>query len=320
MIRYILKRMIIPLDMVIIPFVVFSGLLLKMVRRVGLKRMKISRSILLKIGVLPVRDHYYEPLFHSRHLIRPLEEDRQLPGVDLCEADQLRNLNALVYGTETRAWPDHAVDNESFHFDNGNFEGGDAEYWYNMIRYYKPHRIVEIGSGHSTKLARLAIEANQTEDPEYRCDHICIEPYEAAWLEASGTRVIRKKVESIDKDIFRQLGKNDMLFIDSSHVIRPQGDVLYVYQEILPILSVGVIVHIHDIFTPKDYPRLWVLEEIRLWNEQYLVEAFLSFNPSWKVVGALNHLKHRHFNALKKVCPHLTPGNEPGSLYILRIK
>src|SRR5690606_29222842 len=99
-----------------------------------------------------------------------------------------------------------------------------------------------------------------------------------------GVEVLRKKVEDIPLEYFRQLQPNDVLFIDSSHVIRPQGDVLYEFLELLPDLPSGVFVHIHDIFTPFDYPEDWVKDHVRLWNEQYLLEAFLSFNRDFRIV------------------------------------
>ncbi|MGH8229988.1 MAG: class I SAM-dependent methyltransferase, partial [Steroidobacteraceae bacterium] len=92
------------------------------------------------------------------------------------------------------------------------------------------------------------------------------------------------------------------------------------YLEILPSLAAGVIVHVHDIFSPRDYPRGWVLGELKLWNEQYLLEAFLAHNRAWKIVGALNFLKHRHYEALARVCPYLSPEREPGSFYIEKIE
>ena len=77
--------------------------------------------------------------------------------------------------------------------------------------------------------------------------------------------------------------------------------------------------HVHDIFSPKDYPRQWLEEEIKFWNEQYLVEAFLSYNRSWKIIGALNYLHHNHYEKLKTRAPFLTPEREPGSLYIQKV-
>ena len=88
--------------------------------------------------------------------------------------------------------------------------------------------------------------------------------------------------------------KNDILFIDSSHIIRPQGDVLFEYLEILPILNPGVVVHIHDIFSPKDYLDNWIINDHLFWNEQYLLEAFLSFNNNSPFIdGLLNALKNK---------------------------
>jgi hypothetical protein len=108
------------------------------------------------------------------------------------------------------------------------------------------------------------------------------------------------------------------LFIDSSHVIRPQGDVVVEYLQILPRLSEGVIVGIHDIFTPRDYPRAWLVGRASLWDEQYLVEAFLTHNSAWEVMIAANVLFHDHRGALAAVCPYLTLDREPSSLYLRR--
>ena len=83
----------------------------------------------------------------------------------------------------------------------------------------------------------------------------------------------RQVVEAVEKSVFQQLEADDLLFIDSSHVIRPQGDVLCEFLEILPTLKKGVIVHLHDVFTPRDYPKAWVVDRVRMWNEQYLMEA-----------------------------------------------
>lgn len=129
----------------------------------------------------------------------------------------------------------------------------------------------------------------------------------------------RQVVEAVEKSVFQQLEADDLLFIDSSHVIRPQGDVLCEFLEILPTLKKGVIVHIHDVFTPRDYPKAWVVDKVRMWNEQYLMEALLSGNPHWKIIGAVNFLYHDHFNALKTACPFLSKDREPGSFYIQKV-
>ena len=111
-----------------------------------------------------------------------------------------------------------------------------------MVRHFKPQCIIEIGSGSSTLMVRNAIARNKSDNPQYRCRHMCIEPYEQPWLEKTEVELIRDKVENVDKSFFQQLGPNDILFIDSSHIIRPQGDVLFEYLELLPTLASGVLV------------------------------------------------------------------------------
>jgi hypothetical protein len=132
--------------------------------------------------------------------------------------------------------------------------------------------------------------------------------------------VIRRRVELVDRSVFSGLGKNDILFIDSSHVIRPQGDVVTEYLEILPTLRSGVLVHVHDVFSPFDYLDEWILKVARFWNEQYLLEAFLTQNREFRVLGALNLLKHRHFDSLTTCFPVLArqPEREPGSFWMVR--
>ena len=136
------------------------------------------------------------------------------------------------------------------------------------------------------------------------------------WLEKTEVTVIRKKVEDIDISFFSELGDGDILFIDSSHIIRPEGDVLFEYLQLLPTLKKGVIVHIHDIFSPRNYKDSWLRDDVLFWNEQYLLEAFLTHNTSWKVIASLNNLHHNHYEFLKKVCPFLTHDREPGSFYL----
>jgi hypothetical protein len=315
--RGLLKTPII--DILILPAVVASALVLRFVRRIGVHKFPISKRAMLSVGLMPIRDHYYEPLFQKKHLLKPLSAERNLPGIDWNISAQLALLDTFQYEQELEILKDGYSDELTFHFQNGAFGAGDAEFWYQIIRTKKPARIIEIGSGNSTKLARAAILQNQLDDPTYNCEHTCIEPYEMPWLEKLGIGIIRQKVEEVDPILFDQLGHNDILFIDSSHIIRPQGDVLYEYLELLPSLKPGVIVHVHDIFSPRDYPEEWVLDEIRFWNEQYLLEAFLTSNLSWKILAGVNYLHHNHFEKLSQKCPKLKVDHEPGSFYMQKL-
>ena len=307
------------LDLLLIPLVVPAGVLLKAVRRVGLQRLPMCRRLLLSIGVLPLRRHYYEPFIRPEDLRHPLDRERELPGIHWNVPAQLELLSTLRYAGEVQTL---LADNSGafgFRLHNESFESGDAEFLYQVIRALKPRSIIEVGSGQSTRIARAAIKKNSEELAGYKCHHTCIEPYEAPWLESLGVNVLRQRVEDVDSALFGTLGRNDLLFIDSSHIIRPQGDVLTEYLQILPTLKPGVVVHVHDVFSPRDYPDDWVFGKLLLWNEQYLLEAFLTNNIEWEVMAALNLLKHRHFEALQKVCPYLSGEREPGSIYIRKI-
>lgn len=169
---------------------------------------------------------------------------------------------------------------------NGTFPWGnpfytelDALALYSNIRTYRPRRIIEIGSGYSTHVALAAIERNQTGRIT------CIEPYPTAVLAqlSSSVEVLCQTAQQTPLTLFDDLTANDLLFIDSSHVSAFQSDVNHEIFEILPRLAPGVIVHVHDIFFPWDYPKSWVDERHWFWTEQYLLYAFLLQNPCWEV-------------------------------------
>lgn len=309
------------IDFALIPSAATAALVLRLIRQTGFGRMPLTLQVFRKVGIYPVLDHYYEPLFNPAHLRKPLSDDRELPGIDWNITEQLDLLKKFHFNDELVKFPVGRQADHEFYYRNGFFESGDAEFLYNMIRLFKPKRIFEIGSGQSTLLAASAVTANRSEDASYQCEHLCIEPYEVGWLDQLNVAVVRKPVETIDASLFQQLDKNDILFIDSSHMIRPQGDVLFEYFEILPILKPGVLIHIHDIFTPKDYLEEWI-QSVCFWNEQYLLEAFLSYNAEFKIIGALNFLKHHHPDELTAACPVLRDqfeSREPGSFWLRRV-
>lgn len=282
----------------------------------------LAEKIFMLCGILPVPDQYYQPLINpGKALKRSLRAPRNLPAIDFNDAGQLSLLAEFHYSEELETFPLGKVKDKTYFYNNLSFEAGDSEYLYNFIRHFKPGKIIEIGCGFSTLMARNAILKNQKEDPACQCEHTCIEPYEIDWLEELDVKVIRQKVEDVDIEVFKSLDKNDILFIDSSHIIRPQGDVLFEYLEVLPSLKDGVLVHVHDIFSPRDYPDAWVYEDHRLWNEQYLLEAFLSYNKDFRILGAVNYLFHTHRDQIFDKCPILKAQEalrEPASFWFVK--
>jgi hypothetical protein len=274
-----------------------------------------------RAGVSLRTTHYYEPSYRESDLPARTDIARPLPAINFNEYEQLDFLRQCRFADELRAIPVKKLSEKTFGYENGMYEHGDADMLYNMIRVYKPARIIEIGSGQSTLMARLAIEVNVSVDSSYSCQHICIEPYEMSWLEEIGIDIIRERVEQVKLSTFDVLQANDVLFIDSSHVIRPYGDVLREMNEIIPRVASKVMIHVHDIFTPHDYPEPWLRSQRRLWNEQYLLEAFLAYNSSYKIVCAMSWLKHKHFDAVAAACPMLTvnPNAEPGAFWFTKV-
>ena len=243
-------------DVVLYVLAIPAGFVMLLYRRIGSRRLPISTRVLRNIGVFPIRNHYYEPLFDDRHLANPLDTPRVLPGIDFNVSNQLELLRQMTYANEfTEFVQQQQADGSeaSFRFNNEAFESGDAEFLFQVIRHFRPNTIMEIGSGTSTKIARKALSLNAQEGGA-KTRHMCIEPYERPWLESFGDiELVRAKVEDCDIDWRSSLASGDLLFIDSSHVIRPQGDVLYEHLNILPQLRSAVIVHVHDIFSPRDY-------------------------------------------------------------------
>lgn len=241
-----------------------------------------------------------------------------MPGINFNEEGQLKLLEKLNYQTEFSNFVEsekNKLDANAFKIENGSFESGDAEFLFNIIRYTKPKKIIEVGCGTSTKIIQQALNLNENEQ-SYKALHVCIEPYERPWLaKFPNINLVRKKVESLDMKLFEELEDSDLLFIDSSHMVRPQGDVLHDYLTIIPSLKKGVYVHVHDIFTPHDYRESWIKEDVKFWNEQYVLEALLTGNQNLEIVATLNLLKHKHYSELHRICPYLTPDREPGSFY-----
>jgi predicted O-methyltransferase YrrM len=179
----------------------------------------------------------------------------------------------------------------------------DALVAYCMVRHFQPRLIIEVGSGFSSLVLGDAVAKNTDSSL------ICIEPFPREFLREGfpGLQsLIEQKVQDIDLDFFAQLESRDILFIDSSHTVKIGGDVNYLFLEVLPRLKPGVIVHVHDIFLPFEYRRDWVLDEFRFWTEQYLLQAFLTFNSEFEVLMANNYLNQYHEEALKAAFPDLS--------------
>ena len=111
---------------------------------------------------------------------------------------------------------------------------------------------------------------------------------------------------------FTELAAGDVLFIDSTHIVRTGGDVVFEFLEVLPRLAPGVVVHIHDIFLPDEYPRAWLKENAMFFNEQYLLQAFLCHNDRYEIVWTSSYMARRYPDRLREAFPSFATGRWPG--------
>jgi len=199
----------------------------------------------------------------------------------------------------------------------------DGQVLYCMLRRFKPARMIEVGSGASTRLSAAAPLKNASEEPgRPACDFTAIEPHPSPDLRAGFpglTRLIERKVQDVPLETFAELRENDVLFIDSSHVLAIGSDVQYEFLEVIPRLRPGVLIHVHDIFLPAEYPRRWVLDG-RFWDEQYLLQAFLAFNDRFEVLWAGHWMHLNHPEQLRAAFNTYDPTlAAPGSFWMRRV-
>lgn len=275
--------------------------------------------------VTPVE--YEEPIPYVASLKDNLWQKRsKLVGIDINEKGQfeLLSLFSSRFKEEYERLPrDRTSVPFQYYINNGYFECVDGQILYCMIRNFKPKRIFEIGSGNSTYLSAQALLMNKKENNQ-ECELVAIDPYPNDVL-CNGfpglSKLIAQKVQDINLSEFNKLEENDILFIDSSHVLKIGSDVQYEFLEILPRLKKGVIVHFHDIFLPAEYPRNWVLESFRFLNEQYLLQAFLAFNVNFQVLWAGSYMHLTYPEKLEEAFSAYRQNKGiPGSFWIRRIK
>ena len=292
--------------------------------RMALKEKAIRKFAILtwsfweRIGFHVSPNHFYWPIPDSRN-IRHYNFDRHFVN-DGIRLDEKAMLDTLARIGEYRS------EYEAIHERTGYSSNGDGSVLYGMIRQTPARHIVEVGAGHSTQIIQAAIKRNSKESGIDPARITSIEPYPKNSLlslvsgSPSTITLVREPVQNVPISLFQSLRKNDVLFIDSSHVLAIGNDVHYLYLRVLPLLAPGVIVHIHDIRYPQDYPRNWVIDQKKFWTEQYLLQAFLAFNTAFEVTFASNYMYRAFPELMKQALVDLPsiPAGWPGSFWIRR--
>jgi predicted O-methyltransferase YrrM len=257
--------------------------------------------------------HFYSPFpdldDYGRRVAGLRDPHRELPGIDLHEDEQLALLEVLAAlldpasgggGGDLHEHEDRRGDRR-YWLDNPAYAHGDGTVLHAMLRHARPRRIVEVGSGYSSALILDTVEQHLPATTV-----TFVEPYPAlveGLLRADDERRVtihRVPVQDVDPAVFAALEPGDLLFIDSTHVVKAGSDVNHLFFEVLPRLAVGVWVHLHDIFFPFEYPEAWVREG-RAWHEAYLLRAFLYRNEAFAIRWFQDMLWARHREALARL-------------------
>jgi predicted O-methyltransferase YrrM len=239
--------------------------------------------------------HFYSPLTDAAELSAQRAtlwcEPARSPGIDYNDAGHEQLLRDVFPPLLAEFdYPASGGDDPSlttFYTGNSQFPTLDAQVLFAMLRHVRPRRMLEVGSGYSTLLSADVNRRFLGGSLELTC----IEPYPRAFLtqQLPGLHALRiEPVQHTPPEVFDALQAGDVLFIDSSHVLKTGSDLTFLATRVLPRLASGVLVHMHDIFLPDDYPPAWVLDENRAWNEQYLLQAMLAHSSRYRVVFGSN--------------------------------
>lgn len=191
-------------------------------------------------------------------------------------------LNEAVENREVfKAIPLAANDPKKPHWQNGFFPGLDLVMLFTILGKSRPKNYIEVGSGNSTKVAALAKSHFKLET-----QITSVDPMPRAEIDSLADSIVRKPFEATDLTLFTNLEAGDILFIDNSHRMLPNSDVTVFFMEVLPKLKPGVIVHIHDIYLPYDYPQFMC---DRFYSEQYPLALCLLSAPSRYVTMMPNY-------------------------------
>ncbi len=270
-----------------------------------------------RLGVDILPRHFYSSIPEIAALRRQTTWRRPLSmhgvqGTDT--ADQVAFLADLCPPPLTEAWATLDVHGAA---DRANGQGGgygvvEAEALHAFVVRHRPGKVIQIGCGVSTAIVLRAGAA-----AGYRPEVVCIEPFPSAYLRAAAAHgeilLISEMAQEVDLEVLTALDAGDLLFVDSTHAVKPGGEVVRIILEVLPRLRQGVFVHFHDIYFPYDYCRGILAKDLFFPTESTLLHAYLADNPRCRIVLSLSMLHYRAPESLRRAFPRYVPqANDEG--------
>jgi hypothetical protein len=278
-----------------------------------------------KHGLILAPAHFYVPLPKHQDIQRTnCSAPSKLSGVDMNDAVQKRILNDVLLQHRANfvksMLPTFRTSaTYEFQWENCCFGGSEAQLYWSMIVHHRPKKILEIGAGWSTKLAANAVRFLSSLGDGLQIPVLeAVDPYATGYFDGSVkirnemqdlgeafpgfSHLVKVRVQDVDLHLFDALVENDILFIDSTHCVFFGSDVIHLILEVLPRIARGVLVHFHDIFIPFPYSCSH-LRDRTFWNEQYLLQAFLTHNDQWEVMWAETYMEAYHPHEHGKMKP-----------------
>ena len=266
--------------------------------------------------------HYYSPIVNPdddvrRYMLAQLERVGPVPKEIAFSPAAMQAFFAHEADFMAAAsFPSQKGPRHRYYAENGGFPLGDALVLRAMIKHANPHRIIEVGSGFST-----ACMLDTLDELGRGVSMTCIDPYpdrlKSLLRPGDQVEIIESAVQDVPVDRFTELQSGDILFIDSTHVVKSGSDVHYELFEILPNIAPGVFVHFHDVMYPFEYPLEWVFAQNYSWNEAYVLRAFLMYNKQFSVFYSSSYVMHY---ARSLVTKHFAsfPTNPGSGLWLLK--
>jgi hypothetical protein len=264
-----------------------------------------------KAGLQVVLKTFYSPIPDLDELPAGAFDRRsELPAIGWDLDVQLEEVRTRLASAMAEFRPPSAAPGDRWQYvPNDSYTVPDAAVLHAMVRTLKPRRIVELGSGHSTLVTAGAARRNAAEGHPVSLEVFDPFPSVVAPELPGLTRLERTGAQDVPFEVFERLQSGDILFVDTTHTVKIGSDVNHILLEILPRLAPGVVVHLHDIFLPYEYPRVWLEDYGLYWGEQYLLQAFLAFNSGYEITAAVYALKRDRPAEMAALLP---PGNWDG--------
>ena len=266
----------------------------------------------LKFKVIILPDYYYIPVSNILDLNKDKswQKKSDLNGIKIDLENQIKNIKKIILPFQDE-YKNGEIYNEALKLNAGPGYGViEAQALHGVIRYYSPKKIVEIGSGVSTHCMLSAGAKNIT----------CIEPYPSNFIKKNTKiKLIKKKLQHCDIEIFENLSAGDFLFVDSTHTLKIGSDVSKIYLEIIPKLKPGVIIHIHDVYFPYNYTRN-INNTMFQWLETQMLQALLIDNQKIEILFCMSHLHYEFSNDLKEIFPMYEPQKDIDGICVNKVK